>query len=103
MSITPLAAAKAHSNIFFDDRDAELQVKLDGAEEFVTRFFNRTDLSDLTKLDSPNRLLAGVEVLVLEVFDDYWQNKGVYVTGTIVSENPAWMRAAHLYRIDLGV
>lgn len=103
MSITALALAKSHSNIFFDDKDHELSGKLDAAEEFVAKFFNREDLSELTREDSPERLLAGVEVLVLMVFDDYWQNKGQYVAGTIVSANPQWMHAAHLYRIDLGV
>lgn len=103
MSITQLARAKSHSNIYFDDKDDELTNKLDAAEEFVAKFLNREDLSDLVRGDSPDRLKAGVEALVLMVFDDYWQNKGVYVTGTIMTENPQWMRAAHLYRIDLGV
>lgn len=103
MSTTPLAAAKEHSHIYHADWDADLQVKLDAAEEFVAKFFNRADLSELTQPDSPARLLAGVEILVLEVFDDYHNNRGAFVTGTIVSENPAWMRAAHLYRVELGV
>jgi hypothetical protein len=103
MSITTLARAKAHSSIYFDDRDDELEGKLDAAEEFVAKFLGRDDLSELVRGDSPARLLAIIEVLVLEVFDDFWQNKGVYVTGTIVTENPQWMRAAHLYRTGLGV
>lgn len=105
---TPLAVAKAHSNIFFDDRDAELETKLEAAEEYVAKFLNYEDVDEFRETfaksaDSPARLRPIIEELVLQAFDDMWQNKGITVTGTIVAENPAWMRVAHLYRRDLGV
>lgn len=108
MSTTPLAAAKAHSNIFFDDKDAELQTKLDAAEEYVAKFLNYDDdlvdfLEDFRMDDSPHRLKAVIEGLVLRAFDDMYQNKGITVTGTIVTADPSWQRVAHLYRKDLGV
>jgi hypothetical protein len=104
MSITTLARAKAHSNIYFAEKDDELQGKLDAAEQDVAQFLNRADLLDLLSTDeSPHRLLAGIENLVLQLFDDYWQNKGATIVGTIATDNPAWKRAAHLYRVNLGV
>lgn len=101
-----LAQAKSYSNIYFSDKDADLQLLLDAAEAFVANFLNRP-LSDLVEeLDSPagtEGLKPDVQVLVLGAFDDLWQNKGTQVVGTIISDNPTWMRALHLYRIDLGV
>lgn len=111
MSITKLAAAKSYSNVYFDDKDEELQAHLDAAEEFVAKFLNRDDLTDLsTAGDSPPpdspalvELNPAVKLCVLAAFDDFWQNKGMSVIGTIVNDNPTWMRVAHLYRIGLGV
>ena len=110
MSTTSLALAKSHSNIYFDDKDAELQGKLDAAEEFVAKFLNyEGDPDEFVEVfaididDSPVRLKAVIEALVLRAFDDFWQEKGIFVTGTIVSEDPGWMRVAHLYRRNLGV
>lgn len=111
MSITKLALAKKYSNIYFDEKDDELQGHLDAAEEFVANFLNRDDLTELTNAgdspppDSPAliELKADVRLVVLAAFDDFWQNKGMSVVGTIVNDNPTWMRVAHLYRIGLGV
>jgi hypothetical protein len=110
MSTTSLTLAKSHSNIYFDDKDAELQAKLDAAEEYVAKFLNyEGEMSEFVEAfaididDSPVRLKAVIEALVLEAFDDFWQQKGIFVTGTIVSENPGWLRVAHLYRRNLGV
>lgn len=110
MSTTALTLAKSHSNIFFDDKDAELQAKLDAAEEYVAKFLNyegeMSEFVDAFVIDpdaSPLRLRAVIEELVLRAFDDFWQNKGIFIPGTIVSEDPGWLRVAHLYRRDLGV
>ncbi len=111
MSVTKLAKAKSYSNIYFDEKDAELQDNLDAAEEFVAKFLNREDLTDLTNAgnspppDSPGliELNPAVLVCVLAAFDDFWQNKGTSVTDRSYQQNPTWMRVAHLYRIELGV
>lgn len=109
MSITALALAKSHSNIYFDDKDVELAGTLNAAEEFVLSFLNRVDQDGAQNLDgavtgdSPARLRPAIEKCVLMAFDDMWQNKSINVTGTIVSENPTWLRCAHMFRIDLGV
>jgi hypothetical protein len=111
VSITKLAAAKSYSKIYFDEADEELQGHLDAAEEFVAKFLNRDDLTDLSNAgespppDSPALIELNpiIKTLVCAAFDDFWQNKGMSVIGTTVNDNPTWMRAAHLYRIDLGV
>lgn len=107
------AEAKSYSNIYFSEKDAEVELLVAAAEEHVAKFLNRSSLSDADLLldpdsppaDSPGaeRLKPGVKILVLQAFDDMWQNHGVMVVGSIVQENPAWMRAAHLYRKNLGV
>lgn len=111
MSIAKLAKAKSFSGIYFSERDDELQDLLDGAEEYVAKFLNRDDLTELSNVgdspppDSPGevKLNAIIQTLVFDVFDDFWQNKGTSVLGTIVADNPTWIRAAHLYRLQLGV
>lgn len=111
MSVTQLATAKAHSNIFFDDKDALLQGYLDAAEEYVAKFLNYEGddgwadfVEEFEVADaSPTALKPVIQELVLQMFDEFWTNKGPTVTGTSVAENPSWLRVAHLYRRNLGV
>jgi hypothetical protein len=105
--------AKSYSNIYFSEKDSEIEMLIAAAEEYVADFLNRDNLSDADLLldpdsppaDSPGaeQLKPGIKVLVLQAFDDMWQNHGIMVVGTAVQENPAWVRAAHLYRTGLGV
>jgi hypothetical protein len=113
MNRVTTAEAKSFSNIYFSEKDAEVEMLVAAAEEHVAKFLGRESLSDSDLLlgpdsppaDSPGgeELQPGVKVLVLQAFDDMWQNRGVMVVGASVQENPAWMRAAHLYRKNLGV
>lgn len=106
MSLVTLAEAKSWSNIYFSEKDTEVQLIIDAAEKHVADFLNKTDLSDFVELvDSPESgvLDARVKIVVLQVFDELWQNRGIIVTGTITSENPMWQRVAHFMREGLGV
>lgn len=113
MNRVTLAEAKSYSNIYFSEKDTEIETLVAAAEEFVAKFLNRTSLSDSDLLldpdsppaDSPGaeQLKPLVKLVVLMAFDEFWQNRGIVVTGTITAENPTWMRAAHLYRKSLGV
>lgn len=110
MSVLTIADAKSWSNIYFDDKDAEVQFVLDAAEEHVADFLNRDDLSDfIVYADSPQdspgsaTLRAKCKLVVLQVFEEMWQNRGIVVTGTITAENPMWQRVAHFMRDGLGV
>lgn len=114
MNHVSLAEAKSYSNIYFDEKDDEVTLLIAAAERFVAKFLNRENLSDpellLNADESPPPDSPGAEVLtpdlkvcVLQQFDETWQNHGIQVVGTILTENPTWMRAAHLYRKSLGV
>lgn len=110
MSLVTLAEAKSWSNIYFAEKDLEVQLLIDAAEKHVADFLGRTDLSDfVTYDDSPQDSPASAtldpraKVVVLQVFDELWQNRGIVVTGTITSENPMWQRIAHFMRTGLGV
>lgn len=113
MNRVTTAEAKDYSNIYFSEKDAEVELMVAAAEEYVAKFLNRESLSDPELLldegspapDSPGgeRLKPAIKLLVLQQFDEYWQNRGIQIVGTISTENPTWMRAAHLYRRELGV
>jgi len=113
MNRVTTAEAKSYSNIYFSEKDAEVETLVAAAEEYVAKFLNRDSLSDSDLLEGPDspapdspgaeQLKPGVKILVLMAFDEFWQNRGIVVTGTITNENPTWMRAAHLYRKNLGV
>lgn len=114
MSRVSLEEAKSYSGIYFSEKDLEVQLLIDAAEEFVAKFLNRDSLSDpellLNATDSPppdspaaEELRPAIKLLVLMKFDESWQNRGIQVVGTILTENPEWMRCAHLYRKNLGV
>jgi hypothetical protein len=113
MNRVTTADAKSYSNIYFSEKDAEVELLVAAAEEFVAKFLNRDSLSDselqldpeAAAADSPGaeQLKPSIKLLVLEAFDESWQNRGIMVQGSIVQENPSWMRAAHLYRKNLGV
>lgn len=113
MNRVTLAEAKSYANIYFSEKDAEVEMLVAAAEEYVARFLNRDSLSDADlqvdgdspPADSPGaeQLKPGVKLLVLRTFNEAWQNREIVITGTIVQENPTWMGTAHLYRKNLGV
>lgn len=100
--------AKSWSKIYFADKDAEVDLVLGAAEGFVANFLGRESLADEdlnVEGDSPGAplLKPDVKLVVLMAFDESWQNRGINVVGSITTENPQWMRVAHLYRKNLGV
>lgn len=110
MSLVTLEEAKSWSNIYFTEKDQEVQLIIDAAEKHVADFLGRTDLQEfVTYADSPQDspgsavLDPRAKIVVLQVFDEFWQNRGIVVTGTITSENPMWQRVAHFMRTGLGV
>lgn len=114
MSRVTVAEAKSWSKIYFAEEDAIVQTLIDAAEEHVADFVGRDNLDDFAipaPIDSPpapdspasETLTAKVKVVVLQVFDELYQNRGVTVVGTIQTEGPMWQRIAHFCRIGLGV
>jgi hypothetical protein len=110
MSRVTLAEAKSWSSIYFSEKDAEVQLILDGVESTMRDFCDVDSLDELNVFgDSPQdspaseQLDPAVKVAILQLFDDCWQNKGVTATGTIVTEGPIWQRIAHFKRKRLGV
>lgn len=110
MSRVTLEEAKSWSNIYFTEKDTEVQLILDAAEKHVADFLNKSDLEDLVTLaDSPQDSPASGEldprakIVVLQVFDELWQNRGVTIVGTNQVESPMWQRIAHFMREGLGV
>lgn len=112
MTHVPLADAKSFANIYFDEKDAEVLMLLQAAEDQLSVFLER-DLSDDELLldpssppaDSPGLqpLRPAVKLLVLKLFNESWQNRELQVVGTSLAENPEFMRSAHLFRKKLGV
>lgn len=110
MSYTRLADAKDFLNVYFTEKDALIQALIDAAEAHVANWLNRCDLSELLVDDSPGpdspgaaRLLPDVQLGVLYYVNDFWQNREITITGTIVANNPTADRILHLYRQGLGV
>jgi gp6-like head-tail connector protein len=110
MSLVTLAEAKSWSNIYFSEKDAEVQLLIDAAEKHLADFLGEPDLSSFVEYaDSPQDspasavLDARAKVSVLNLFDELWQNRGIMVVGTITQENPIWQRIAHFMRGGLGV
>ena len=114
MSHVTVADAKSFANIYFDEKDAEVKLLVDAAEENLAQFLNRDDLLDDDLLlnggdspapDSPGsaELKPAVKLLVLQLFNESWQNREIQVVGTILTENPQWVRSAHMFRKNLGV
>jgi hypothetical protein len=110
MSRVTIEEAKSWSKIYFDDSDTEVQLIVDAAEKHVADFLNKDDLEDFVSFDdSPQDSPASAQldprakVVVLQVFDEMWQNRGVTVVGTIQTEGPMWQRIAHFMRSGLGV
>ena len=54
MNRVTLAEAKSYSNIYFAEKDAEVEMLVAAAEQFVARFLNRTSLSDSDLLEDPD-------------------------------------------------
>lgn len=114
MNHVSLEKAKSYSKIYFTEADDEVARLVAAAEAWLAQFWGYDTLSDDALLlepladppaDSPGaqELRTDVELCVLMVFDDYWQNRGMQIVGTIVTANPTFLRVANTYRRNLGV
>lgn len=110
MSRVTLEEAKSFLNVYYAEKDAEIQLMIDAAERHVLNWLNRDDWTDLLEtLDSPvdsplgEGLFPDVKLGVLMYVADFWQNREVTITGTTVAENPRASAVLHLYRKQLGV
>lgn len=114
MNHVSLERAKSYSKIYFAEADDEVARLVAAAEGWLAQFWGYDNLSDDALLldplvdppaDSPGEelLRPDVELCVLMVFDDYWQNRGTQIVGTIVTANPTFVRVANTYRRNLGV
>lgn len=110
MSRVSLDEAKSYCNVYFSEKDTEIQLMIDAAERHVLNWLNRDDWTDLLEqvdspVDSPaaERLFPDVKLGVLMYVDDFWQNRGIGIVGTTIAENPRASAVLHLYRKGLGV
>lgn len=108
MSYIKLAEAKSFINVYFSEKDDEIQDAIDAAEDIAAEFLNRP-LSDLEVTDpapdSPAaaKLKPGVKIEILRLVSEFWQNREVNVTGTIIAQNPLHYQNLHFYRTGIGV
>lgn len=109
MSYIKLAEAKSFLNVYFDEKDAEIQTAIDGAEDIAAEFLGRP-LSDLVLEDSPPadspgaaELRPGVKVEILRLVSELWQNREVHVIGASIANNPMHYQNLHFFRTGLGV
>jgi len=110
-SYVDLAEAKGFLNVYYDEKDTEIQMMIDAAEAHVATWLNRPlselliEGSDSPPPDSPGvaELQPDVKLGVLMYVNDFWQNREITVTGTIVANNPTADRILHLHRKCLGV
>lgn len=107
-----LIEAKDFLNVYFSEKDAQIQLMIDAAERHVAEFLNRpltdpelTTAGDSPPPDSPGavELLPNVKMGILYYVGDFWQNREITVTGTIVAKNDMAERILYPYRIELGV
>lgn len=110
MSRVTLDEAKSWSNIYFAEKDAKLQLILDGVEDTMRDFLGVDSLDEFIELDEEPQdspasahLNPAVKIAILQLFDECWQNTGVTQVGTIITEGPIWQRIAHFKRKNLGV
>lgn len=111
MSYIQLLEAKGFLNVYFTEKDTEIQLMIDAAEAHVVEWLNRplsellVEGSDSPPPDSPGvaELKPDVKLGILMYVNDFWQNREITVTGTIVANNPTADRILHLYRKRLGV
>lgn len=110
MSYVALEAAKSFLNVYFTEKDGEIQRFIDAAERHVAVFLNRS-LADPDPFaqpgDSPADAAIGtlpnVQLGVLYYVNDFWQNREITITGTIVAKNDTAERLLYPYRDELGV
>lgn len=110
MSQVTLEEAKSFINVYYTEKDVEIQLLIDAAETHVLNWLNRDDWDGLmdaadSPVDSPASeiLNPAIKLGVLIYVADFWQNREISLTGTTIANNPMAERVLHLYRQQLGV
>lgn len=110
MSRVTLEEAKSFLNVYFDEKDLEIQLFIDAAERHVLNWLNRSDWTGLVEqLNSPvvtesdEVLFPNIKVGILMYVNDFWQNREIAVIGSSVAENRRASEMLYLYRRELGV
>lgn len=107
-----LERAKSFLNVYYSEKDAEIELMIDAAERHVAEFLNRplTDPELTTEGDSPPpdspgaiELLPNIQMGILYYVADFWANREINVIGASVAKNDMAERILYPYRIDLGV
>lgn len=109
MSYIRLEEAKSFLNVYFTEKDAEIQDKIDAAEDIAAEFMGRS-LADLVTEDSPPadspgvaNLRPGVRAEILRLVSELWNHREVSVVGASIQQNPLHYQNLHFYRTGLGV
>lgn len=102
-----LEEAKAYLIVEVDDDDAVIATCVSAAEETVAKFLN-APLSSFASKENSNDLDSStlpdpIKMGILMYTSDFYENRGVMVTGAIVSENEMATRVLHFWRRCLGV
>ena len=116
MSYVQLADVKEHLAVVHTDDDTLIQAMIDAAESYAASYMGRENIDDsqysgwiggndnvssseANPQTVPPTVVQAVKMLVWE----FYENRGQFVTGTIVQENPTVQRLLHFHRVGLGV
>lgn len=104
-----LDEAKEYLGVYFTEKDTEIQAAIDAAERHAAKFLG-CELSTLVESDSgaspadlDGQLPENIKLALKLFVSDFFTNKTIVVTGTIVAENKTAERILHPYRANLGV
>lgn len=102
-----LAEVKVHLRIDHDLEDAYLAQLIDAAEDYISRYLNRSvpwtedPDSDSSSESSSEIVPASVRHAGLMIVADLYQNREAQ--GAAIHPNPAVLSMLSLYRVGLGV
>lgn len=116
MSYVTLEQAKAHLAVVHSDDDVLIQDLIDAAESYAASYMGRENIdgsqyagwiggndnvssSEAAPQAVPPAVVQAIKILVFE----YYENRGQFVVGASVAENPTVARLLHFHRVGLGV
>lgn len=116
MSYVTLAEAKDHLAVVHSADDVLIQSYIDAAENYAASYMGRENIdgsqyagwvggndnvssSEAAPQTVPPAVVQAVKILVFE----YYENRGQFVTGASLAENPTVARLLHFHRVGLGV
>lgn len=116
MSYLTLAEAKEHLAVVHDADDQLIEALIEAAESHAASIMGRAAITDSQECpwiggndccSSSEQPIAVVPAAVLQAIKmlvwEFYENRGQFVTGVSVSENPTVMRLLHFHRVGLGV